>query len=65
MVKIEAEICGVAKELRATNSLDALILECTDLFAFSRPLQEVTGIPMYDINSLVEYVNYSVCRKDY
>lgn len=65
MVKLEAEICGVAREFSETDSLDALILECTDLSAFASPIQKITGIPVYDINSLVEYVNYSVCRKEY
>lgn len=65
MVKLEEEICHSAKELTTKGNLDALILECTDLSAFSRQIQDATGVPVYDINSLVEYVNYSVCRKDY
>ena len=65
MIKLEEEICHSAKELVTGSSLDALILECTDLSAFSRQIQEATGVPVYDINSLVEYVGYSVCRKNY
>ena len=33
--------------------------------AFSRPIQQATGLPVYDINSLVEYAHYAVCRKAY
>lgn len=65
MDKLESEICQMAKDLAQTHQLDALILECTDLSAFSHSIQDAIGVPVYDINSLVEYVNYSVCRKQY
>lgn len=65
MVKLEEEICHSANELVRTNNLDALVLECTDLSAFSYQIQKITEVPVYDINSLVEYVAYSVCRKRY
>ena len=47
------------------KALDALVLECTDLSAFSAPIQRAINLPVYDINSLVEYAYYAVCRKDY
>ena len=47
------------------EALDALVLECTDLSAFSAPIQRAINLPVYDINSLVEYAYYAVCRKDY
>ncbi|WP_028583252.1 aspartate/glutamate racemase family protein [Desulfogranum mediterraneum] len=65
MVKLEAEICAAAVSLATSRKLDALVLECTDLSAFSLAIQEEVRIPIYDINSLVEYVHYSVCRKLY
>lgn len=65
MGKLEKEICHSAKELVTDGNLNALLLECTDLSAFSHQIQDATGIPVYDINSLVEYVAYSVCRKRY
>lgn len=65
MVKLEKEICHSAQELVTSGNLDALLLECTDLSAFSHHIQKKIGIPVYDINSLVEYVAYSVCRKRY
>lgn len=65
MVTLENEICGAARALAEANDLDALILECTDLSAFSKSIQKVVGIPVYDINSLVEYANYAVERKQY
>jgi glutamate racemase len=65
MIKLEEEICHSAKQLVSDSNLDALLLECTDLSAFSHQIQQATNIPVYDINSLVEYVAYSVSRKQY
>lgn len=63
--RLESEICAAAETLARDNSLDALVLECTDLSAFSRAIQERTGLPVYDINSLTEYVHSAVQRKPF
>lgn len=65
MIKLKEEICHSAEELVISSNLDALLLECTDLSAFSHQIQQAINIPVYDINSLVEYVAYSVSRKQY
>jgi glutamate racemase len=65
MPKLENEICTAAKELAEANDLDAMILECTDLSAFSRAIQETVNLPVYDINSLVEYAAFAVERRGY
>ncbi|MDL2267148.1 aspartate/glutamate racemase family protein [Desulfovibrio sp. OttesenSCG-928-G15] len=63
--RMEACICRAAKQFCTENRLDALLLECTDLSAFGRAIQKDIGIPVYDINSLVEYTAFSVCRPSY
>lgn len=65
MVKLEEEICDSAVKLATEHSLNALLLECTDLCAFAKKIQAILKLPVYDINSLVEYVAYSVERKFY
>jgi len=65
MERLEAEIVGSAAAFAREKALDALVLECTDLSAFSAPIQRAITLPVYDINSLVEYAYYAVCRKDY
>lgn len=65
MEKLEREVCGRAEKLVRENALDALVLECTDLSTFTAEIQRRVGVPVYDLNSLVEYVAYSVCRKRY
>lgn len=65
MESLEREICDSAQQLALGSGLNALLLECTDLSALSRQIQQATEVPVYDINSLVAYVHYSVCRKKY
>lgn len=65
MEKLEAEICHSAHTLATVHNLSALVLECTDLSAFSEQIQQKINLPVYDINSLVEYVAYSVARRRY
>ena len=65
MERLEAEIVGSAAAFAREKALDALVLECTDLSAFSAPIQRAINLPVYDITSLVEYAYYAVCRKDY
>ena len=65
MAQMEKEVCDSAQKLAQEGQLDALVLECTDLSAFARPIQETVKLPVYDIDSLVEYMAYSVCRKNY
>lgn len=63
--RLEEEIVGTARDFAKTDNLDALVLECTDLSAFSASIQAAIDLPVYDINSLVEYVHYAVVRRRY
>ncbi|MEG2140386.1 MAG: aspartate/glutamate racemase family protein, partial [Bilophila sp.] len=57
--RLEQEIVDTALTLTRTCALDALLLECTDLSAFAFALQNAVNIPVYDINSLVEFACYA------
>ena len=65
MEKLEKEICTAARELAEENGLDALVLECTDLSHFARKIQEAVNLPVYDVDSMVEYAGYAVRRRTY
>lgn len=65
MIRLESEICDAAQELAGADQLDALVLECTDLSAFAHAIQNRVNLPVYDINTLVEYANYAVDRRPY
>lgn len=62
---LEQEIVDTAADFVREQELDALLLECTDLTAFAAPIQKRIRIPVYDINSLVEYAYCCVSRKSY
>lgn len=62
---LEREVVETARHFAASARLDALVLECTDLSAFAAPVQAAVQIPVYDINSLVEYACGAVRRKQY
>jgi hypothetical protein len=62
---LEQEIVDTAEAFVREKELDGLLMECTDLTAFAAPIQKRIGIPVYDINSLVEYAYCCVSRKTY
>lgn len=45
--------------------LGAIILECTNMAPFSRWIHEVSGLPVFSINSLVEFVYQAVRPSNY
>lgn len=63
--RLRAEIVDTARSFAKEARLDALLLECTDLSAFAWEVQKAVDLPVYDINSLVEYVHCCVCRRKY
>ncbi|MCD7982887.1 MAG: aspartate/glutamate racemase family protein [Desulfovibrio sp.] len=62
---LEREVVETARNFAASARLDALLLECTDLSAFAAAVQAAADIPVYDINSLVEYACGAVRRRRY
>ncbi|MFQ9868482.1 MAG: hypothetical protein ACLRWP_17145 [Bilophila wadsworthia] len=46
MERLEAEIVGSAAAFAREKALDALVLECTDLSAFSAPIQRAINLPV-------------------
>lgn len=62
---LEREIVDTAADFVREKKLHGLLLECTDLTAFAAPIQKRTGVPIYDINSLVEFVFCCISRKPY
>ncbi len=59
------EIAVTAEKMVKEHGLDALLFECTDLCAFGQRVQKRIGIPVYDINALIEYMAFCVRRKPY
>lgn len=63
---IEAEVLGVAARMQAeTSDLRAILLECSDLPPYAAPIQNQTGLPVYDFNTLIRYLRDAVRQRSY
>ncbi len=55
-----------AKRLVAENpDVGAIVLECTNMPPFAKAVQEATGLPVFDVVTLTEYVYRAVVQRDY
>lgn len=48
--------------LRDNPGIGALVIECTDLAPYASAIQELTGLPVFDIVTLTEMVHRSLTR---
>jgi hypothetical protein len=60
---IRREVVSAARELMGRDpALGALVLECTNLPPFARDVQVATGLPVYDITTLVHLAKAACVR---
>lgn len=43
----------------------AIVLECTNMCPFTRMIHDISGLPVFDINNLVNFIHYSVKPRKY
>lgn len=56
--ELELEVVEKAKELmKGCPDMGAIVLECTDLPPFAPSIREATGLPVFDVNMLIEMVH--------
>ena len=66
LVGLEKALVTVAKKLVSEYSdLDAIVFECTNLSPGAAAVQEATGLPVFDIVTLIHMVHGTVVRKRY
>lgn len=64
--RLENEVLDIAMDLvRKKSDVGAILLECTDLSPFSKVIQEVTNLPVFDIITLVNMVRDAIAAKKY
>ncbi|GAI84306.1 unnamed protein product [marine sediment metagenome] len=64
--KIEKEVVEVSENLVKRNpEVGAIVLECTDMPPFAAAVQEAVDLPVFDINTLINYVYNAVVQKRY
>lgn len=64
--KARAEHIRVAQRLIAENpDIGAIVLECTNMPPYAVDIQRATGLPVFDIVTLVNMVHHAVVRREY
>ncbi|MGI5965555.1 MAG: aspartate/glutamate racemase family protein [Anaerotruncus rubiinfantis] len=53
------------KLLRKNPQVGAILLECTNMPAYSQAIQEATGLPVFDITALIDFVHGALERKSF
>jgi len=62
--KVEAEVAAVARALVAEHrDIGAIVFECVDLPPYAYAVQEATGLPVYDITTLVHHTLGALVRR--
>ena len=52
---VSSTICALAASKRNNSAIGAIVLECTDLPPYQQKIREVTGLPVYSINTMIGY----------
>ncbi len=64
--KLKTALRGVARDLIAREpDIGAILLECSDLPPYAKEIQEVTGLPVFDFNTMIDMVYHAVVQKTY
>lgn len=61
-----AEMIAAAKKLVSQNSdIGALVFECTNMPPFSKAVQEVVKLPVFDVVTMINYIYSVVVPREY
>ncbi|MBN9467171.1 MAG: aspartate/glutamate racemase family protein [Bosea sp.] len=63
---IEAEVVAVARDLIGqAPETGAILLECSDLPPYARAVQEAVDRPVFDFNTMINYMHGAIVRRRY
>ena len=64
--RVEAEVVRQAKELVANDDkVKVILLECSDLPPYAAAIQEAVNLPVFDFNTMINYIFSSLVRYRY
>jgi hypothetical protein len=63
--RVEAEVVGKARELVQDEAVRAILLECSNLPQYAAAVQEATGLPVFDFNTMINYFFSALVRRRY
>ena len=66
MEKVEAEVVAVALGLVAERpDVGAILFECTDLCPYAAAVQAATGLPVFDVTTLINHALLGLVRRPF
>lgn len=64
--RLTEDLCRLAAELqRQEPDIGAILLECSDLPPYAKAIQSVTGLPVFDFNTMINWLYHSVVQTSY
>lgn len=64
--RLTEELCEtVLRLVRRRPDIGAILLECSDLPPYAKAIQTVTGLPVFDFNTMIDMVYHAVVQKSY
>lgn len=64
--KMESEVVEVAKTMiRENPDIGAIVLECVNMPPYAYAVQKATGLPVFDITTLIKYVYSGLVRRPF
>lgn len=65
--KVQAEVVARARALAegVDGPIGAILMECTNLPPFAAAVQRATGLPVYDVTTLIQHVHSALCRRPF
>lgn len=64
--RLKEDLCKIAVDLlQKEPDIGAILLECSDLPPYAKAIQSVTGLPVFDFNTMIDLVYHSVVQKTY
>lgn len=64
--KSTEEMVRVARRMVSEHAeVGAIVLECTNMTPYAAAIQKETGLPIFDIHTLVTFVYHAVVRREF
>lgn len=64
--KLTEEMCQRVKSLlEREKDIGAILLECSDLPPYAKAIQTVSGLPVFDFNTMIDMIYHAVVQKTY
>jgi len=64
--QMEIEVLDAVKKiLQIYPDIEAFVFECSDLPPFSKSVQDLTGLPVFDFITMINWVYTAVVQKQY